>query len=121
MKAMNVYEEAIRQKVCGRCIERTGHGICGSGMMEECLLNQHMQEILEVARNVVIRSLDDYLRAVRTLQVLFSRYEREAAEGPNVLDARVPGLLEQYIPDIIDAVDRLNKKKGESWTQDVLL
>ncbi len=119
MVRMNEYEEAIRRRVCAQCLYESGQGICGTGQTEQCLLNHGLPEIVETVQGIVIRSLDDYMKAVRALQVLFSGWEASDFSGPNTLDPRKQDSLDQYIPMIIEAADSVNKRRDRQWQQSV--
>lgn len=108
MDVMDVFEELIRTRVCVRCIERTGMGICGMGKSDECPLNQHMPNILKAVRSVTTGVPEDYLSA---LHLEICRQSKEIPGTAGILEEELMTALDNHLPLIMEAIDEANLQK----------
>ncbi|MEX0737351.1 MAG: hypothetical protein WD182_07925 [Bacteroidota bacterium] len=110
MYVMDAFEEVIRTRVCVRCIERTGIGICGMGKSDECPLNQHMTGIMKAVKSVTTGIPEEYLAALH-LEICGQSKEIPATSA--ILEEELMVALDNHLPLIMEAIDETNRRRKQ--------
>jgi hypothetical protein len=111
MVTMQMYEEAIRSRVCAQCIERTGRGVCGTDAWDECALNRHLPEIVEIVRTLGSDSLHDYVHELHNVVCVSCK---DNLDGRCSLREHQTCALDQYFPLVVQAVREVHERANAS-------
>lgn len=105
------YLEAIRQRVCAKCIDRTPSGICVAGRYEDCALIQFLPQIVKVVTETRSDRIDDYISALRN--EVCSECKNQSPEGICQVRDEIEFALDRYYPLVIEAIEEQLHLKWE--------
>ncbi len=100
---MDPYWEAVRNKVCRKCIDGDGKGNCLLGGDRECSLIAFFPEMVEIILAVKSEYLEDYVTALREGVCSKCKYSRP--DGRCHFRESVECGLDRYFPLIVEAVE----------------
>ena len=104
MEHFEEYAEAIRQKVCAKCIDRGMYGQCGLTTDQQCAVELHLPEIVRSVLSVKSDSLDRYLESLRTN--VCGVCTHQTRDGSCMLRKQLDCGLDRYFPLIIEAIEQ---------------
>ena len=100
-----VYEQAIRRRVCVHCIDCGADGVCRSLDPEGCAIFRFVPELVSIAKWIHAQKIDPYIRAVR--ENICAKCKRERPDGKcETRDALDCG-LDRYLALVVDAVEEV--------------
>ena len=104
-----VYEQAIRRRVCVHCIDCGADGVCHSQDPEGCAIFRFVPELVSIAKRVHAQRIDPYISAVR--KDICAKCAHEQPDGKcETRDALDCG-LDRYLALVVDAVDEIEKSE----------
>jgi hypothetical protein len=106
MEPLERYWEAVRRKVCERCIDGDGTGNCRLTPGEECALQNHFAEVVHAVLSVKSNQVQPYVDALR-LDVC-GRCRQQAADGTCTLRTQLDCGLDRYFPLVIEAIEAVH-------------
>ncbi len=100
------YLQAIRKRVCVRCIDTDGKGNCLLHKDEICAVEEFLPEIVRSIQQVQSDKVEDYVVELRKFVCTECRHqtEDETCIVRNNLDCG----LDRYFPLIIEAVEEVD-------------
>jgi hypothetical protein len=105
-------EEALRERICSVCVDRSLEGICRLEAERECaLFNSFPQIVLAVSR---VRSavMDDYVAAIRN--AVCSRCAHQDADGFCGVRDEVRCILDRYLLLIVQTIEEIRDQTLKS-------
>ena len=100
---MDEFWEAVRNKVCRKCIDGDGKGNCLLGGERECSLITFFPEMLEIILSVKSDYLEDYVTALR--EGVCSKCKYSTPDGRCRFRESVDCGLDRYFPLVVEAVE----------------
>ena len=64
MPDLELYREALKQRVCSYCVDRNDDGSCGLEGGRPCAIDLHFPHIVKAVEKVKSDKLDDYARSI---------------------------------------------------------
>ena len=101
------YQEAIRLKVCARCIDGDGHGNCRLDPSANCPLLEYLPLIVSAVSRVNSNRVEDYVAELRG--IVCAQCVHESADGTCVRRKEVECALDRYFPLVIQAIEELHQ------------
>jgi hypothetical protein len=102
-----MYWDAIREHVCGVCLDQKDDGECGL-RQRSCALQAHLPRLAEVLSRVRSPRMDEYEAAVRA-EVCAGCSAQDAA-GRCTLRDKADCALFVYLPLVLEAVESVNQR-----------
>jgi len=65
MQKMETYHDALKERVCGICLDRKDDGSCGLPEGRTCALELHLPVIIQAVQSVHSDRIEDYANAIR--------------------------------------------------------
>jgi hypothetical protein len=65
MQPLDVFREALKERVCGICFDRNDDGTCGLEEGRVCALEAHLPEIIDAVESVHSFDLSPYVEGIR--------------------------------------------------------
>ncbi len=97
------YWEAVRRKVCVKCVEGNGEGNCRLRGEEQCGLQEHFPLVVQVVKNVHSDSLGEYVDVLRN--TVCAQCRHQGPDGRCKYRDAVDCGLDRYFPLIIRAIE----------------
>jgi hypothetical protein len=66
MERLEVFRQALKEKVCAICFDRNDDGTCGLPEGRVCALDAHLPEIVKAVESTHSFDLSPYVEAIRT-------------------------------------------------------
>lgn len=107
-----LYEEAIRQHVCTRCIDFGKDGICHSLDPQGCSIFRFLPELVTVAASLHELKIEPYLQAVRK-NVCMKCWDAKFGGKCGLRDTLDCG-LDRYLPLVIEAIEEVQEMQKKS-------
>ena len=101
------YWDAIRQHVCGVCLDQADDGECGI-TQRTCALQVHLPRLAEVLSKVQSTRMDEYEAAVRA--EICPGCSGQDAQGHCALREQAACALYAYLPLVLEAVESVNER-----------
>jgi hypothetical protein len=101
------YWEAIRQHVCGVCLDQRDDGECGL-RHRTCALQAHLPRLVEVLAAVQSTRMDEYEAAVRA--EICAGCPSQDADSHCPLREKSDCALFTYLPLVLEAVEGVNER-----------
>ncbi len=99
------YWQAIRQKVCVKCLDGDGYGNCRLDPSRDCAVLGYLPQIVEAVSRTKSRNMDEYVLALR--QSVCSQCKYQLTDGHCVLRTEVDCALDRYFPLIVEAIEEV--------------
>lgn len=96
-------EQALRQKICGVCIDRNVDGTCSLNERNECALFAKFPRIAAAISRVQSDQLDDYVAAIR--EDICANCVEQHDDGTCKPRDEGRCVLDRYLPLIVDAIE----------------
>ena len=106
MEQTERYWEAVRRKVCEKCIDGDGAGNCRLTPGRECALQNHFPEVMRAVLSVKSDEVQPYVDALR-LDVC-AVCKQQAPDGTCTLRTQLDCGLDRYFPLVIEAIEAVN-------------
>ena len=104
---LQMYWDAIREHVCGVCLDQKDDGECGL-RQRSCALQSHLPRLAEVLSRVQSPRMDEYEAAVRA--EICSGCASQDAAGHCALREQADCALFVYLPLVLEAVESVNQR-----------
>jgi hypothetical protein len=107
------YWQAIRQKVCAKCLDGDGYGNCRLDPSLDCGVLEYLPKIVEAVSRVKSKDINDYVVELRGMVCTQCKYQK--ADGNCDLRKEIDCALDRYFPMIIDAIEEVQSsmQKGK--------
>ncbi|MBI4547925.1 MAG: hypothetical protein HY707_08095 [Ignavibacteriae bacterium] len=102
------YWQAVQEKVCKKCIDGDGRGICRLSGIDECGLKLHFPKILDTVLSVTSDTMEPYIEALR--KNVCSQCKHQSPDGKCSFRASVDCGLDRYFPLIVETIEEVHKK-----------
>jgi hypothetical protein len=101
---MKTYLEAIKERVCNHCIERSDDGDCRIGNDRLCTIETNYDRIVKAILSTHSDRYEDYVAALRE-----NVCENCSYGAPEACDDRnqVECPLDRYYPMVVDAIEEI--------------
>jgi nucleotide-binding universal stress UspA family protein len=99
------YLQAIREKVCTKCIDRTSAGLCAASTYEACAINRHLPEIIDIVLSTGGNNLGAYTARLR--ETVCSVCQHQSPDGRCDLRDDVECALDRYFPLVVEAIQEV--------------
>ncbi|HUL44500.1 MAG TPA: hypothetical protein VLY03_09095 [Bacteroidota bacterium] len=97
--------EAIRGKVCSRCVDGDGYGNCRIGPGRECALQQYLSLVINAVERVRSERVQDYVTELRA--IVCAQCSQQEPEGHCRVRGEVDCALDRYFPLVIEAIEEV--------------
>ena len=109
-----LYEEAIRARVCAKCIDFGEDGLCHSADPKGCAVFRFLPELVAIAERLDAPTIQPYVEAVR--REICDKCSNRNLEGRCVVREALDCALDRYLPLVLDAIeDEREEKVYEDW------
>lgn len=100
---MTVYEEAIRNYVCSRCIDLGEDGLCHSKDAQGCAIFRFLPELIGIAERIQSLRVDSYAKAIREnlCTYCWNQHPDGSCDIRQILDCA----LDRYLPLVLEAIE----------------
>lgn len=105
MKPLDEYWEEIERRVCRKCIDSDGYGICRLTDAEECGLKVHLPQMVETVLSVKSDNLEVYIEALR--RNVCANCKNQSPDGKCMFRAQVDCGLDRYFPIVVEAIEEV--------------
>jgi hypothetical protein len=102
------FREAIREHVCGVCLDQRDDGSCGLNR-RVCAIDRHLPRLAEVLSNIKSDRMDEYEAAVRA--EICSTCPEQDAGGHCALRAEADCALFAYLPLVLEAIESVTESE----------
>jgi hypothetical protein len=102
---MDQYWDAMRQKVCRKCLDGDGKGGCRLPIDDSCGLDIFLPEIVQTVSSIRSGSYQDYIDALRTN--VCAHCQHQYAGGICKKRDTLECALDRYYPIVIDVIETL--------------
>ena len=102
MVQFNEYWQAVRAKVCAKCIDGDSNGHCRLDTGRECGLTAHFPRIVETVVSVESDRLEPFVHALR--QNVCANCKDQSPDGTCAVRTHVDCALDRYFPIIVDVI-----------------
>ena len=96
------YLQAIREKICTKCIDRTSTGICAATTYEACAINRFLPEIIDIVLTTGGNDLGVHVARLR--ENVCSVCQHQSPDGHCDLRDDVECALDRYFPLVVEAI-----------------
>ena len=103
---LDEYWDAVRAKVCVKCIDGDGLGNCRLTGEYACGLSVHFPRIVDTVLSVSSSSMEPYIEALRVN--VCSNCLHQSPDGTCTFRSNVDCGLDRYFPLIVEAIEGLH-------------
>jgi len=107
------YQEAVTKTVCVLCMQRTGRGICGIGVSEDCALYRFFPEVVGIVKAIDSTVLHDYVHEFHNVVCVCCR---ENQDGNCKLRGTSECPLDLYFPLIVKTIKEVQEQEIATGT-----
>ena len=107
------YLQAIRDRICRVCVERTAEGTCSLPRETVCPIELYLPRIVDVVHSVTSGMIKDYVPNLR--EHVCGQCPNQHADGICPLRKGVECPLNRYFPLIVDAIEEVDEYAA--WPQ----
>ena len=111
MERMELFREALKERVCGICFDRNDDGTCGLAEGRTCGLEAHLPEIVKAVESVHDIDLSPYVDGIRT-QVCPSC--SQDGEGRCVFRDSFDCSVDNFLYVVVDTIEDIQKREKQS-------
>ena len=102
------YREAVRKKVCQKCLDLDEHGYCSLTDERECGVLLHLEMIVDVVHTAHSDKLEDYIRLLR--ERVCSNCKNQSPDGTCRLRSQTDCGLDRFFELIVEAIEEVDAK-----------
>jgi len=106
----DMYWQAVREKICSKCIDGDGAGNCRLGEREECALKDYFPQIIQTVLSIKSDNMEAYVAALR--QNICSTCLHLSADGKCHIRASVDCGLDRYYPMVVAAIEEVRAEEA---------
>jgi len=106
-KHLEVYWQAVMDKVCTKCIDGDGTGNCRLPVDQECALKEHFPAVVNAVLASSGGNIDPYVQSLRS--GVCSSCENQTAGGNCLLRIQLDCGLDRYLPMVVEAIEETRK------------
>ena len=103
------YWEALRHKVCAKCLDSDGTGACLIAPGRECAMKSHLPAIIDAVNSVYSPSIEPYVEQLRKKVCASCTSQRPG--GSCSLRDDTECALDRYYPLIVQVIEEAQRKK----------
>ena len=103
MQELEKYWDAVRYRVCTKCVDSDGHGHCRLRSGVGCSLKLHFPNIVEMILSVQSERFDAYVQALRN--DICASCTHQSPGGTCALRRHLDCGLDRYFPLIVEVVE----------------
>ncbi len=107
---LNVYWQAVSQKICSKCIDGDGVGNCRLNEREECALIAHFPQIIQTVLSIRSDNVEPYVAALR--QNVCTNCIHHSSDGKCQVRSSVDCGLDRYYPLIVAAIEEVRYQQA---------
>lgn len=111
MDRLEMFREALRERVCAICFERNDDGTCGLPEGRVCALEAHLPEIIKAVESVHDIDMSPYVEGIRT-EVCPNCSQDE--EGRCVFRDDFDCSVDSFLLLIVQTIEDVQKQEKES-------
>ena len=108
---MNLTFDAMRDRICRKCIDGDRKGGCRLPVGEECALEQNFPRIVSLVSNLRSASYDDYVAALRS-NICAECTDQLPGGSCKKRDA-LECALDRYYPLVIQVIEAVEESLGQ--------
>ncbi len=105
------YHAAVRDEVCGICLDHTQAGGCARPNSDPCPLETHLETIVESVLSV--RPTSKIAPYISALRVINCRQCREDANGECELRNLVDCAVDSYVLRVVEVIEDVAERHGD--------
>ena len=98
-------EEALRDKICRVCVDRSPVGICDREAEQDCALFSSLPEIVQAISGVRSDRIDDYVDAIR--RTVCEECVHQTSDGVCKVRDEVRCVLDRYLVLIVQTIEEV--------------
>ena len=107
-KYSSLYEKAVKEYVCSRCIDMTEDGFCSKDP-KDCAILRYMPELVGIALELHEKKVEPYVKLVR--ERICANCGSGGVDGESCLKRKaVECDLDRYLPMVLDAIEDVEEK-----------
>lgn len=111
-----LYEEAIRRRVCSKCIDWGEDGKCHGPDPEGCAIFRFLPKLVALAERIKESRIEPYVQALR--HDICDHCDHQSPNGSCSLRDSLECGLDRYLSLVLDAIDEVKMKEERSlWRQ----
>ncbi|HEY7700366.1 MAG TPA: hypothetical protein VIE88_18205 [Vicinamibacteria bacterium] len=110
MDRIDVFREALKERVCGICFDRNDDGTCGLPEGRVCALEAHLPEIVKAVESVHSFDLTPYVEGIRA-QVCPNCSQDE--HGRCVFRDNFDCSVDNFLMIVVDTIEDVKKREAE--------
>lgn len=103
------YLEEILARICPKCVDGDGTGLCRIANGKECAVKRFYPQIMEVVRSTYSTSMEPYEAALRGR--ICATCIHQSSDGKCAIRDDVDCSLDRYFPLIVQVIEELDLKK----------
>jgi hypothetical protein len=111
MDRMEMFREALKERVCGVCFDRNDDGTCGLPAGRICGLEAHLPEIVKTVESVHDIDLSPYVDGIR-MQVCPNC--SQDAEGHCVFRDSFDCSVDNFLYLVVETIEDVKKRESEA-------
>ncbi|MBI5216752.1 MAG: hypothetical protein HY960_13450 [Ignavibacteriae bacterium] len=100
---LELYWQAVQQKICAKCIDGDGTGNCRLNDREECALKSHFPQIVQTVLSIKSDHVEPYVFALRNN--VCATCIHQAPDGKCQVRSSVDCGLDRYYPLVVEAIE----------------
>ncbi len=101
------YLQAIRERVCVKCIDRTTSGLCVASTFDACAINRYLPEIVDIVLAAPEGGNEEYVARLR--EKVCSVCQHQSPDGRCDMRDDVECALDRYFPLVIEAIQEVKQ------------
>lgn len=110
MERIDVFREALKERVCGICFDRNDNGTCGLPEGRVCALEGHLPEIVKAVESVHSFDLSPYVEGIRA-QVCPNCSQDES--GRCVFRESFDCSVDNFLMLVVDTIEDIKRRESE--------
>lgn len=115
MENLERYWDAVRLRVCTKCIDGDGYGNCRLTGEESCGLKLHFPRIVETVLSVMSDKMDLYIEALRRNVCAYCKHR--SSVGTCMFRINVDCGLDRYFPLVVEAIEEVNESVAKPFLE----
>ncbi len=112
--SLDDYWEAVRAKVCVKCIDGDGHGTCRLTGAYACGLSVHFPRMVETVLSVESEAMEPFIEALRNN--VCTTCLHQSPDGTCSFRSNVDCGLDRYFPLIVETIEELHARQTSPLT-----
>jgi hypothetical protein len=110
MDRLDVFREALKERVCGICFDRNDNGTCGLPPGRVCALEGHLPEIVKAVESVHSFDLTPYVEGIRS-QVCPNCSQDE--HGRCVFRDNFDCSVDNFLLLVVDTIEEVKRRESQ--------